>query len=204
MCKTVTPFITTITRSPAVIDIKNKYRLNDLCKFMVSNENLFQCCFSGSSLDGPNLGGFVGRLGWHDMGFAGFELTVPLLVLGMASATQWKRHPVHLQNKDSQQTWTQVIQPIQESRIEKFLRWILVAVFSEVILILDQKVGPKKVIIFTWDLVGRKDTARPEKTGPGKKMGMFFFLALFFEPPQNGLRFVNYEIKWWFFFGLSN
>ena len=36
---------------------------------------------------------------------AGFELTVPLLVLGMASATQWKRHLVHLQNKDSQQTW---------------------------------------------------------------------------------------------------
>ena len=105
-----------------------------------------------------------------------------------ASATQWKRHPVHLQNKDSQQTWTQVIQPIQESRIEKFLRWILVAVFSEVILILDQKVGPKKVIIFTWDLVGRKDTARPEKNWPRKKDGhVLFFWPCFLNLPRMAL-----------------
>lgn len=105
MCKTVTPFITRLEAS-AVIDINNKYRLNDIRKFMVSNKNLFQCCFSGSSLDGPNLRGFCGKtwLTWHGMD-AGFELTVPLLVLGMASATQWKRHLVHLQNKDSQQTW---------------------------------------------------------------------------------------------------
>ena len=146
--------------------------------------NLFQCCFSDSSLDGPNLGGFVGRLGWHDMGFAGFELTVPLLVLGMASATQWKRYPVHLQNKDSQQTWDPSDPTDPGIKDRKIPRVNFGGCFfrGHFILILDQKVGcffsfriPKRSFYLRFGWSKRNGPTR--KNWPRKKNGHVFFFG---------------------------
>ena len=118
------------------------------------------------------------------MGFAGFELTVPLLVLGMASATQWKRYPVHLQNKDSQQTWDPSDPTDPGIKDRKIPRVNFGGCFfrGHFILILDQKVGcffsfriPKRSFYLRFGWSKRNGPTR--KNWPRKKDGHVFFFG---------------------------